>query len=305
MPLRGGGPGPIPESEGLPEGWEARKDGQGRVYFVNHNDRTTTWQRPDASKPAVSPTVVGPNAAAQHMVQEKMTKMRGVVERYNAQLEATYGGARADIAKGLPLSGKIRCIMQSEPNDPNPAPVVMGALVHQLGYHTSFGLCLLMCAVPNALGISRLLPGLAFLLGAPQLLLALEIGLGFERPWLPNYLLTMPLSSTPLGSLLGTLVAPLSKSAEQLLKPRLSFLVALVGRLPLALLLAMLGHPMGAQFKALTAALVAVGMVMKDGLILLGCVFFVLYSFGVVKFAALLLAVAALKSMHWEKLIKF
>lgn len=31
----------------LPPGWERRYDGQGRVYFVDHNSRTTSWHRPN------------------------------------------------------------------------------------------------------------------------------------------------------------------------------------------------------------------------------------------------------------------
>ncbi|KAG8131219.1 hypothetical protein E2320_017922, partial [Naja naja] len=31
---------------GLPSGWEERKDAKGRTYYVNHNNRTTTWTRP-------------------------------------------------------------------------------------------------------------------------------------------------------------------------------------------------------------------------------------------------------------------
>ncbi|XP_034047357.1 E3 ubiquitin-protein ligase NEDD4-like isoform X3 [Thalassophryne amazonica] len=31
---------------GLPAGWEERKDTKGRTYYVNHNNRTTTWTRP-------------------------------------------------------------------------------------------------------------------------------------------------------------------------------------------------------------------------------------------------------------------
>ncbi|XP_029371026.1 E3 ubiquitin-protein ligase NEDD4-like isoform X3 [Echeneis naucrates] len=31
---------------GLPPGWEERKDTKGRTYYVNHNNRTTTWTRP-------------------------------------------------------------------------------------------------------------------------------------------------------------------------------------------------------------------------------------------------------------------
>lgn len=30
----------------LPPGWEIRRDPRGRVYYVDHNTRTTTWQRP-------------------------------------------------------------------------------------------------------------------------------------------------------------------------------------------------------------------------------------------------------------------
>jgi len=30
----------------LPAGWEQRRDGTGRIYFVDHNTRTTTWVRP-------------------------------------------------------------------------------------------------------------------------------------------------------------------------------------------------------------------------------------------------------------------
>jgi len=33
-------------SEGLPAGWEARQDARGRLYYVDHNTRTTHWTRP-------------------------------------------------------------------------------------------------------------------------------------------------------------------------------------------------------------------------------------------------------------------
>ncbi|KAF5919546.1 hypothetical protein HPG69_000145 [Diceros bicornis minor] len=32
----------------LPPGWEKRTDPRGRFYYVDHNTRTTTWQRPTA-----------------------------------------------------------------------------------------------------------------------------------------------------------------------------------------------------------------------------------------------------------------
>ncbi|XP_041367636.1 E3 ubiquitin-protein ligase NEDD4-like isoform X2 [Gigantopelta aegis] len=35
--------------EPLPPGWEERVDGNGRKYYINHNDRTTSWERPRPS----------------------------------------------------------------------------------------------------------------------------------------------------------------------------------------------------------------------------------------------------------------
>ncbi|KAJ7338969.1 hypothetical protein JRQ81_012871 [Phrynocephalus forsythii] len=37
--------------ESLPPGWEQRKDPHGRTYYVDHNTRTTTWERPQPLPP--------------------------------------------------------------------------------------------------------------------------------------------------------------------------------------------------------------------------------------------------------------
>ncbi|XP_063155518.1 NEDD4-like E3 ubiquitin-protein ligase WWP1 isoform X4 [Candoia aspera] len=37
--------------EPLPTGWEQRKDPHGRTYYVDHNTRTTTWERPQPLPP--------------------------------------------------------------------------------------------------------------------------------------------------------------------------------------------------------------------------------------------------------------
>ena len=34
------------EEEPLPQGWELKFDGNGRRYYVDHNNRTTAWSRP-------------------------------------------------------------------------------------------------------------------------------------------------------------------------------------------------------------------------------------------------------------------
>uniref|UniRef100_A0A674IMN8 E3 ubiquitin-protein ligase n=1 Tax=Terrapene triunguis TaxID=2587831 RepID=A0A674IMN8_9SAUR len=38
-------------TEPLPPGWEQRKDPHGRTYYVDHNTRTTTWERPQPLPP--------------------------------------------------------------------------------------------------------------------------------------------------------------------------------------------------------------------------------------------------------------
>ncbi|XP_077975149.1 NEDD4-like E3 ubiquitin-protein ligase WWP1 isoform X2 [Styela clava] len=40
-------PPPQNQHPPLPQGWESRIDPMGRVYYVDHNTRTTTWERPE------------------------------------------------------------------------------------------------------------------------------------------------------------------------------------------------------------------------------------------------------------------
>ncbi|XP_014383930.1 PREDICTED: NEDD4-like E3 ubiquitin-protein ligase WWP1 isoform X2 [Myotis brandtii] len=44
-------PGRNASPESLPSGWEQRKDPHGRTYYVDHNTRTTTWERPQPLPP--------------------------------------------------------------------------------------------------------------------------------------------------------------------------------------------------------------------------------------------------------------
>lgn len=44
-------PGRSASPESLPSGWEQRKDPHGRTYYVDHNTRTTTWERPQPLPP--------------------------------------------------------------------------------------------------------------------------------------------------------------------------------------------------------------------------------------------------------------
>ncbi|KAK1150049.1 E3 ubiquitin-protein ligase NEDD4-like isoform X2 [Acipenser oxyrinchus oxyrinchus] len=74
----------LPTSSGLPAGWEEKQDSKGRIYYVNHNSRTTTWMRPviQTTIEAVqamtcqSPTMyhppqLSPETSPQHSVAQK------------------------------------------------------------------------------------------------------------------------------------------------------------------------------------------------------------------------------------------
>ena len=62
---------PLPEEEDpsssggdddlLPEGWEARRTKDGKTFYVDHNTRTTTWQRPRVAREGVGPRVLTEN----------------------------------------------------------------------------------------------------------------------------------------------------------------------------------------------------------------------------------------------------
>ncbi|XP_067104674.1 E3 ubiquitin-protein ligase NEDD4 isoform X2 [Osmerus mordax] len=71
----------LPTSQGLPPGWEEKQDSKGRLYYVNHNSRITSWTRPliqitsegagGHNTLSVSPTVyqppmLSPEASPQH-----------------------------------------------------------------------------------------------------------------------------------------------------------------------------------------------------------------------------------------------
>lgn len=53
----------IPHSQDpeLPEGWEARKNVDGRMYYVDHETRITTWEHPlEAAKKTEEREKLGP-----------------------------------------------------------------------------------------------------------------------------------------------------------------------------------------------------------------------------------------------------
>ncbi len=45
-----GGGGGGDSGDELPDGWEECQDTNGRTYFINHNSRSTQWERPQLNR---------------------------------------------------------------------------------------------------------------------------------------------------------------------------------------------------------------------------------------------------------------
>uniref|UniRef100_A0A669DDK8 E3 ubiquitin-protein ligase n=1 Tax=Oreochromis niloticus TaxID=8128 RepID=A0A669DDK8_ORENI len=59
----------LPTTTGLPPGWEEKRDSKGRRYYINHNNRTTTWTRPLVAGLSQSPTPSQPSAPTEESPQ--------------------------------------------------------------------------------------------------------------------------------------------------------------------------------------------------------------------------------------------
>ncbi|XP_063782208.1 E3 ubiquitin-protein ligase NEDD4 isoform X2 [Pseudophryne corroboree] len=60
----------IPTSSGLPPGWEEKQDEKGRSYYIDHNRRTTTWEKPEFQIPVdMSQLSPNQNGHSSHQLQ--------------------------------------------------------------------------------------------------------------------------------------------------------------------------------------------------------------------------------------------
>ena len=66
----------------LPSGWEARTDGQGRTFFVDHNTKTTSWTRP--STESSLPVTFEPSSSIGLETDEQLARRLQIEEESNA-----------------------------------------------------------------------------------------------------------------------------------------------------------------------------------------------------------------------------
>ena len=63
------------------------------------------------------------------------------------------------------------------PRAPDQGRAVLGDVLALAPYHVAFGLAIVAASLPNAVGLTRVFPGLSLLLGVSPVVLALEVAL--------------------------------------------------------------------------------------------------------------------------------
>ncbi|XP_053304152.1 E3 ubiquitin-protein ligase NEDD4-like isoform X2 [Spea bombifrons] len=99
---------------GLPSGWEERKDAKGRTYYVNHNNRTTTWTRPIVQH-AEDGAVGSTSNSSNHLAEPQIRRPRSLSSP-TVTLSAPLEGA-----KDFPARRAVKDTL-SNPQSPQPSP---------------------------------------------------------------------------------------------------------------------------------------------------------------------------------------
>ncbi len=137
----------------------------------------------------------------------------------------------------------------------------------------AFGLAILIFSLPNSLPIPSP-PGFSAIMGFPIVIFGFQMFLGRKSLWLPPRIRRYRFSRAKLAYFL-TKALPYIRKVEKLLHPRLAFMgtkggehVAGVVVLALAIVLS-LPIPLGNFLPGLAISVIALGMLERDGLIMI------------------------------------
>ncbi len=137
----------------------------------------------------------------------------------------------------------------------------------------AFGLAILVFSLPNSLPIPSP-PGFSAITGIPILLIAVQIIMGRSVPWLPKKVRKYKFSRVKFAAFMRKACVPVRK-IERVLHPRLPFMHSWVAErivgvifLLLAILLSM-PIPFGNFLPGVAMSLIALGMLERDGVLML------------------------------------
>jgi len=146
--------------------------------------------------------------------------------------------------------------------------VSLGDIEAALG-DRGFGLMILVLTLPT------LIPGIAMLAAIPLALLAIQLMLGMDKPWLPRAMLRRSVAKADFQRMVDRLL-PHFLRAEKVLKPRLNYFATsyaerLIGFACLVLILLLpLPWPFGNLLVAVPLFVLALALIERDGLFALG-----------------------------------
>ncbi|XP_064496945.1 E3 ubiquitin-protein ligase NEDD4-like isoform X2 [Pseudopipra pipra] len=101
---------------GLPSGWEERKDAKGRTYYVNHNNRTTTWTRPIVQLAEDGLVAPGSSGSSSNHLSEPQIRRPRSLSSPTVTLSAPLEGM-----KDSPVRRAVKDTL-SNPQSPQPSP---------------------------------------------------------------------------------------------------------------------------------------------------------------------------------------
>ncbi|XP_036792745.1 E3 ubiquitin-protein ligase NEDD4-like isoform X2 [Oncorhynchus mykiss] len=122
---------------GLPPGWEERKDAKGRTYYVNHNNRCTTWTKPILQHTEDEASTSDSGAAAEaastsssannnsHLIEPQIRRARSLSSP-TVTLSSPLEGAANNIAVRRAVKDTL-----SNPQSPQPSPYSSPKSGHQ------------------------------------------------------------------------------------------------------------------------------------------------------------------------------
>lgn len=136
----------------------------------------------------------------------------------------------------------------------------------------AYGPLIVVFAAPNILPVA--LPGISAVLGAPLILLTAQLVAGQRRPWLPGVLRRRSLARTSFEALVARIV-PRLRRVEAGVAPRWLAVTGPLGKRLIGLLGVLLATiiflpvPFGNVVPGIALVLMAVGMLARDGLMVL------------------------------------
>lgn len=166
---------------------------------------------------------------------------------------------------------KTSALLRELPQHPDFKKLTPGTLVDLLD-HRAYGIGMLIFALPNILPFA-VIPGVSAMFSLPILFLSVQLMLLRKHPWLPRRIRTKQLNTDAIATFIHRAMPYLEK-AEKMVKPRLSFFssaffIPAVGFTLLYLcFLLMLPIPLSNMVFGGLIALMAIGLVENDGLLL-------------------------------------